>query len=411
MNEHSTPRRRAPGFSLIELLVSMAIGLVLTIAITSVMIRSEGSKRSTSSVNEINQTGAFAAYTLDRAIRSAGSGFSQRWSETYGCLLDVKKDSNPVLPLPAIASTSAFAKLTFPIRLAPVIIAKGYADTTGSGAETRGDLLLVMGGTGGVSESPQPVNAGGVSSSQLLLQNTLGFVTDDLILLSDPGVAGGCMVQQVGTHVASDYGQVLPLSGAYFATRGTRVDLASFGASTSVMQIGRAGVNPPQFQAYGVGANRTLMAFDLLTPMPGSGVPDFALADGVVEMRALYGIDNSTPPIGRVDAWIDPKPGSGWAATDLTDGSANARTKLRQISAVKVGLILRTSLQERSPTGAASGALAPETYANAAGTNLTLFGDLGSPLQQTRPVTGTDLNFRFRTVEVTVPIRNVLMAP
>ena len=78
MSPWHSARRRARGFSLVELMVSMVIGLVLTMAITVVLVRSESSKRSTTSVNDINQTAAYVTYVMDRHLRSAGSGFAQR---------------------------------------------------------------------------------------------------------------------------------------------------------------------------------------------------------------------------------------------------------------------------------------------------------------------------------------------
>ena len=417
---------RTAGFSLIELLVAMVIGLVVTLAVTSVLIRSEGSKRSSTSVNEINQTGAYTAFVLDRVIRSAGSGYSQRWSDVYGCLLDVSKAGSSVLPVPAtIAASSAFRNITatsapLPIRLAPLIIGKDLANTTGSGAEVRGDVLLVMAGSAGVGESPQPVNPGSVdvttSPPQLQLQNTLGYRTSDLVLLSDTGVSGGCMMQQVGTRAATDYGQVLPLAGDYYKATGTNVALTSFGASTIALQMGSSTTNRPQFFAYAVGENRTLYSYDLLNPLPTGGVdnrPDVAIADNVVEMRAVYGLDTTTPPDGIIDSW---RPATGaFAASALTDGSAASRSLLRQIIAVRVGLILRTSLQERSAATSASGATAQETFQQPNAANLTLFEGLtdagGTSLSYTRSVTGGDLLYRYRPVDVTIPLRNVQLAP
>jgi type IV pilus assembly protein PilW len=158
------------------------------------------------------------------------------------------------------------------------------------------------------------------------------------------------------------------------------------------------------------------MSYDLLQPQPGAGAaPDASIADGVVEMRAVYGLDTNAD--GILDTWVDPSvsSGSGFDATELSNGSASSRAKLRQIIAVRVGLILRTSLQERSPsaTASSSSSLGPETFEQASGTVLTLFTDLPTAVQQTRTLTTTsgELNYRFRAVEFTVPLRNVLMAP
>jgi type IV pilus assembly protein PilW len=395
------------GFSLIELLVAMVIGLVVTLAITSVLIRGEGAKRSTTSVNDLNQNGAYAAYLLDRVVRSAGSGFSQSWSTSYGCLLSVSQGSAAVLPLPAaLPASSAFARVTQPIRLAPVIIGKGLADTTGTGAQVRGDVLVVMGGTGGFAEMQQSVTPASVSGTGMSVQNALGYGTDDLVLLADAGVPAGCMLQQVGTRVRATSGPSVQFggsgttyyggSGTYVATTTSPVAVTAFGGSTIALQLGNAASNAPQFRLYGVGANNTLVSYDLLQPGPQTDSP---LADGVVEMRAIYGLDTATPPSGVVNTWVDPIAGSGYEPSVLTDGSPGSRLKLRQIAAIRLGFILRTSLAER-----------PQDYQPTL-TTLTLFGDLGGTLPQTRVLSTSELNYRFRTVEVTVPLRNVLLAP
>jgi type IV pilus assembly protein PilW len=388
------------GFSLIELLVSMVIGLVVTLAITSVLIRTEGSKRSTTSVNDINQTGAFSTYVLDRAIRSAGSGFSQSWPTSFGCQVDVRQGTTQILPIPAaISASSAFAGVTtttLATRLAPVIIGKGLAD---AGVQVRGDVLMVMAGTAGAAETGTP-SAPNAGTASIALSNTLNYRSTggDMVLLADPSNPAACMVEQVSSTTASS----LSLGGTYYTGTSvgsaTGMSLGTLGATTVIMQLGKDVDNPPQFQLFGVGDNSTLVSMDLLKPI--AGVPDVSLADGVVEMRALYGIANG-PTYTTLDSWVDPAT-VGWTADVLTNGSATSRVKLRQIVAIRLGLILRTSLQER-----------PQDWQLPTGTTLTLFSDLGTTLQQTRALSSTngDLNYRYRTVEVTIPLRNVLMAP
>ncbi len=69
----------------------MVIGLVLTLAVTSIVTVGEAQKRSTTSTNDMDQAGAYASYVLDRALRSAGSGLTQSIQPTdrgvFGCKL------------------------------------------------------------------------------------------------------------------------------------------------------------------------------------------------------------------------------------------------------------------------------------------------------------------------------------
>jgi type IV pilus assembly protein PilW len=394
--------RRHAGFSLIELLVSMTIGLIATLAITIVLTRSEGSKRSTTSVNDINQTGSYVAFVVDRAIRNAGTGFSQNWSTTYGCLLKAARSGSQVLP-PSFAASTPFAGVTtaaMPIRLAPVIIGKGLAAGTG------GDVLMVMSGTAGASEVPLAVTPGSVTSTQLTVTNTLGYRADNIVLLADPSVSG-CMIQQVGPTFGSAP-QVVPLAGTYFSATVDSTTLTSFGGNTVMAQLGVNDTNPPQFQLFAVGENNSLFSYDLLEP---AGTAQRQVADGVVEMRALYGLDTTLPPDGVIDAFVDPIAGSGYEASVLLNGSAASQRLLRQIVAIRLGFILRTALEERAPASVTN----PEGYLQPAGTTLTLFGDTvdagGTSISQTRTLSGSDLRHRFRTIEVTIPLINVQSAP
>jgi type IV pilus assembly protein PilW len=184
------------------------------------------------------------------------------------------------------------------------------------------------------------------------------------------------------------------LGGDYYKVAGTDVSLTAFGDSSVAIQLGSTPNNPPFLQLFGVGDNNTLFSHDLLRAT-GTDI-DVPIADGVVEMRALYGVDTDAIPNGTLDAWVDPA-GSGYAVADLTDGSAAAQLKLRRIVAIRIGLILRTSLQERDPV-------------SPTGTTLTLFNDLGA-LKQTRTLSDAERNFRFRTLEFTVPLRNTMLAP
>ncbi len=410
MSRHRPSAGGARGFSLIELLVSITIGLIVTLAVTSVMIHGEKTKRTSTSINDIDQTGAYAAYLLDRLIRSAGSGFAQNWDSAYGCLLNVSKNGTQILPMPAAGfnSGSAFAnvgKATNPyqFRLAPIVIAKGYAGTSG-------DVLVVMAGTAGVGEagtavSPGPIGAGATS---LLVRNALGFGTDDIVLLADAAVGSGCLMEQIGTRTRTDSGTTLPLAGAgansYYAGSGSTVGLTAFGASTSAIQLGNANVttpNMPQFQAIGVGANNTLVSYDLLQVPSSTSVLDTPLADGVTELRAIYGISTTNPPGNVVDAWADATstdPAGDYSAATLTDGSATSQTKLRRIVAVRLGMILRSSLAEGRDYTPAS-------------TQITLFAESNPTLKQTHTLTTDEQQYRFRTVELMIPLRNALLAP
>ncbi len=385
-------RGRTPrGFSIIELLVAMAIGLVLTLAVSRVLIYSQETRLTTTTLNDINQVGNFVAYTLDRAVRSAGSGYAQQ-RKHLGCLLNASRDGGTILPRSS-ALPAPFAGVTGPFRLAPVVIFPG-ASAAGS------DVLMVMTGASGYSEVGLPLITGKTTPSQIQVVNTIGFVPDGIVLLADENLAG-CMIQQVDGGFTDTADQALPLAGPYFSATGSNVKLIDFGVSGTsfAMPLGQLSstvANAPEFKLYGVGANRVLFSHDLLRTDGTDGTT--AVSDGVVELRAIYRVDTNGD--GTADAWRDPGavPSAGYAAAELLDGTPAAQARLATILAVRIGLILRTSLAEKTPP-----AVAQDTY--------TLFDGIPGIAPATRTLSAADKSFRYRTLEFTVPVRNLLMDP
>jgi type IV pilus assembly protein PilW len=389
------PRQR--GLTLIELLVALAIGLILTLAVVAVLNRGEGLKRTTTTLNDVNQSANQISYLLDRTLRSAGSGYAQRWRETFGCQIFASRaPDGQILPRPAASefpvpfeNVRAAFSTAGAVRLAPVLIGKGLAPGDG------GDVLMVMTGTSGFSESPQRVNTNSATTASVILPSALGVRPNDLMLLADVGL-NQCMLQQVSNAfaVTTPPAQLVSFADTYSAATIGTAALSGFSTTgqTYAVLLGNAANNLPQFQMLGVGANATLFSYDLLR---AGGDVTVAVADGVAEMRALYGVTNAGNPAGTVDAWIDPADdAANWGLAALTDGTAAARDRLRRIVSIRVGLIMRSALPEQD-------VVAPPT--------LTLFPDLAATLQQTRTLTTGDQNVRHRIVDFTVPLRTVTL--
>ena len=376
MSPAPTPSR---GFSLVELMVTLAIGLVLTLAISMMVAKQEAIRRGVTSGNDLTSNTAYAAYLLDRELRSAGAGISQATAENYGCALNASLNNAQLLP-----STSAFpapfASVPQTYVLAPLIVHAG-AGANGS------DVIAVATGNSGLSETALPVSPQSTSAGQLRLPNTLGIRGGDLVLLAQRGV--GCMLQQVSNGFAGGTAQTLTFGGAYAANTIGSVSLTGFSSGNAfVSLLGNVTGNQPRFTLLGIGDNATLFSYDLLRLTSASAQ---ALVDGVVDMRVRYGVDTVRTGLDQVTQWIAPT-AAGYTAAELTAGTAIAQTNLQAILAVRVGLILRSDLIEKSDVTPAS---------------LTMFSDLGSGLAYTYTVPTGTTNQRYRVVEFTVPLRNV----
>jgi type IV pilus assembly protein PilW len=377
-------------------MIAVTLGLVVLLAVTSVLVNSDSSKRAGLAVNDINQAGALAAMQIDSALRSAASGFANRAAEVYGCRLNVRRSGANWLPRTS-AWPAPFAGFTQNVRVLPVLIGKGQS---GAGS----DVLAVMRGNAGVGEAALEVLAAG---NPLGLRNTIGLRDGDLLLLADGGPE--CLLLQATGLPAPVAGQpvlnagvaevqLLGGTGAYHTLDGPQRTLASFDPVTpdtvavhlgSGLVTGTTPRNAPQFTLYGVGEHSTLFSLDLLGIDGGAPLP---IMDGVVELRALYGLDTDGDNV--LDTWADPGT-APYTAAALMAGTPAAQLLIDQIVAVRVGLILRTSRQERDVVSPGS---------------IVLFRDLPAGLRQTRTLSADEQRFRYRTYEFTVPLRNVLMA-
>lgn len=379
-----TRSRVAPppsGFSLIELMVALVIGLALTLVITRMLATQEAARRGITSGSDLTSNTAFAAYTLERELSAAGSGISQVVAENYGCLLNVSKGNAQLLPA-TTAFPAPFASVSRNYRLAPLVV---YA---GAG-EGGSDVIAMAAGASALSGIGLPVIPKSTAPGQLKLANTLGLQAGDLVLVSQQAV--GCMVQQVSSgfvgSTAAAPQPVLSFGGSYAADTINGLSLTDFSTGNAfVSPLGNVVGNQPRFQLIGLGANATLFSYDLL--QLSQAAPQ-ALMDGVVDIRVLYGIDASKT--GRVTAWTTPT-ASGYTAADLTSGSSPAQNNLQGILAVRVGLVLRSDLIEKDSVSAST---------------LTLFSDLDSSLRYTYTLPTDGSRQRYRAVEFTVPLRNV----
>ena len=370
------------GFSLIELMVAVVIGLTLTLALTTIMVRYEGGRRVLTSSNDLSLTSAYVSFELDRELRSAGSGFAQS-PEIFGCILRVARNNVQILPRTA-AFPAPFDQVDTSPHLVPVLIYAGL----GAGAS---DVIAAITGASGLGELGVDVKPLSATDTDLRIRNTVGVSANDLVLVAEQG--RGCLLQQVTSPFAGGASELLSFGGVYATTSIDGLRLSDFGSSVNpskVWSLGNVVGRAPQMQLLGVGDNATLFSYDLLRLSGGDAVQP--LANGVVDMRALYGVD--TDKDGRIDSWIAPTT-AGYTAATLSDGTVASQATLQTILAVRVGLVLRSDRVEKTALSSSS---------------IVLFSDLPAAVRYTRPLSATEQLQQFRGVEFTVPLRNLMLS-
>jgi type IV pilus assembly protein PilW len=373
-------RHRHAGFTLVELLVAVSIGMAMVLAITLMLIRSEAGRRAITSINDVSSGGAYLSFVMDRSIRSAGSGYAQAWNTAAGCQLAVARSGTQVLPR-AAAFPAPFAALPQTQRLMPLVV---YAGAGANGS----DVLAIYTGSSGLGESPLKVLPGSATGTGVRVPATIGLRGGDLgLVVQDDGT---CLMQEVAVGFVGAADQQLNFSGTYAATSVGAVKLETAGALHQGLftPLGNVTGNRPNFSYIGISANNTLVSYDVLQ-LDGTDTPT-PIADGVADMRVLLGVDSDDD--GRVDAWVSPA-AAPWNAATLNGGNATALQSANRILSVRVGLLLSNSSPERGDVSS---------------TDVSLFADLGT-LKYTRTLSAADRKLRWRSLDFTVPLRNVIL--
>ncbi|HEY2463527.1 MAG TPA: PilW family protein [Steroidobacteraceae bacterium] len=389
------------GMTLVELMVAMTIGLGITLAISSVLIASENHKRVTTSTNDAQQTGSYGYYALDKALRGAGSAIAGSAYPTDVGVLGCHLNAGTIFPrhVPFPQPFAGFLSgVTDPLTVAPVLIGK-------SQSQGGSDVIMVMSGSGSAGGVSRQITGGG-SATTATLDNVVGFANNDLLLVSQSGVPD-CLLEEVASVTPPT--PTLNLGGTYYTATATSTSMAGLATNTAsyVTPLGNAVANNVQFTLYGVDGNRTLFSYDLLQNLNlvgGAGADTAqAIADGIVQMTALYGIDTNGD--GIQDEWADPGLAGAWDINTVV----NSPVKMRQIVSVRVALVVRGEYYDlNGGTPAVPIPVTPPT--------LTVFkglhsgpGGTGPLIEQVIAVSATEQQFRYRLFEFTVPLRNMLL--
>ncbi|HTP62515.1 MAG TPA: PilW family protein [Burkholderiales bacterium] len=365
---HPTPRRSRfdpAGFSLIELMVGMALGLLSVLIITQVMSLFEAQRRSTTGSADAQTNGGIALYSISRELQMAGFG-----------LMPI---TNPSLECNVV--TYGGTGIT---GIAPVSITDGVA---AAGVDASDTITLryatsQMGGT--VSQVSSLVG------NAATVQSNLGCQVGDATLAS----AGATCAFSTVTAVSA--AGVSPITITLANT--TNVLSSNLGCLGQWNEVTYA-VN----QATG-NLDRTSVVNGVSTTVPS--------VVGVVNLQAQYGISTSATS-NQIVQWVDATAGGTWDPALITVANRN------RIKAVRVAVVARNAKIEPAAvtTACSSIVLAAPTGlcawdATSALPNPIALPFIASPAP-TIDLSPADANwarYRYRVFETIIPLRNVIWA-
>lgn len=369
-------RRREAGFTLIELMIGMLIGLMTTLAVSIVVVKFEGMRRTAATSSDAQVSGAMAMDAIQRHVMSAGYGFTQV-AGLIGCPLKAFHNNAPV---------------ALPERLVPVAI----TTTPGKPDKLR---VFYSGKTSfsvpvRIKEDYNPLDSAKrlrfkVTSSLGVAPSKAGVYPGDL-MLAGSAAALPCQVFRASSVVdAEEIGRADEGSG--WNSGSPPFPSQNYGKDDFLVNLGS-----PHDLEFSISDKKSLVARELKIAADGTPTYEgpYELASNVVDMRVFYGKDTTGPePDGSIDEWSADAPNSsdGW----------------QRVLAVRVAIVTRVAQFEREDV-----------------TKEVPYWDLGTVVEtkaadrstcESRPCVRLRVDdvadwkrYRYKVIETVIPMRNMV---
>lgn len=340
-------RRRSAGFSLVELMVAVVVGLLGILAITSVFLQFEGQKRTTTGSGDAQENALVAMITLERDLRMAGLGLVG-----LGCA--TVNGYNAGLAPTAVS----FAPL-------PVSIAR---DVPAAGSDT----LTLVHSASAFGNVPTRLTAPMVTSDDpLSAANGDGFSRGDVILISEGNkdcslLQASAAATRVGANWTLDHAPSEP----YNPPPGTNVFPAGGYATGAVV----TNLGPMVRREYFVQGTSLMMRDRNIADSAVAPLNPLPIVDGVIAIRAQYGRDTNA------DGYID-----------LFDNTAPASAA--EVVAVRLAVVARSGQLEKT-------VVSPALLPLWSGGTLADGGAVA--------LDATAQRYRYKVYQTTIPLRNVI---
>jgi type IV pilus assembly protein PilW len=370
-------RSRHGGFTLVEILVAVAIGLIGILVMTQAYLVGENFNRATLGEGGAQTNGLLALYQIERDARMSGYGFAS--TEALGCG-EINWYYEGAYS-PNITAGSTLARVT----VAPVLI-------TVNATASVPNRITVMYGNESERVLPAAVANLNTAASEMGMDGSQGYELRDKVLLVSTSAAGRCLYGEVTVKVVATHRLTLGQDfNPKFNPVGWGAFPTGFGAGDLLINFGTTG---PVVRTYWINNGKLRVTDGQLEN--GTGGTQLDIVDGIVDLRAQYGKDNGvdngtvsapsyTPNDGRVDQYSNTTP-------------ANA-TEWTQVLAVRIGVLARIGNYEKPSV---SGGDCDAT------TVAPTWSGGGFPAINIATVTSQDRCYRYRVFETTVPLRNMI---
>ena len=344
--------RACAGFSLVELMVSLVIGMIGVVVMMQIFSVSEGYKRTTTGGDDAQNNGAIGLYGLQRDVRMSGQG-SNSFTDNA-------------------ASPAAYSLIGCNVTLRPGVTINTLGPVTINHAsipagDANTDTLLVFYGSGNDGPEGDRIESQPATNTYTLA----GFAA----AASAPSMAVGDRVLAHPTPRPTPCNLSME---SVTALAGSNVTVAAGVAGMTAGALFNVGQNP-RFVAYAIRSGSLTMCDYMVNNCGGVFTASHwvPLASNIVSLRAQYGRDTT---VGTMDGTVD-----AFDQTTPTNICGWVRAR-----AVRMALVARSAQLDKDAVTTAAPAWA------GSGTNAV---DLSADASWQ--------NYRYKVFETIVPLRNV----
>jgi type IV pilus assembly protein PilW len=351
---------RQRGFSLIELMVGLVLGLLATLVIVNVFSNFEGQKRTTSGNADAQTNGAIALMNIQRNIQMAGYGLPLPMADLENSSLKCAAFANYDPPVHSVTGEDPP-----PTNIFPLVIEDGIG---GNGS----DVITVRYSTTAMGAVPvRIINASGATGAGINVDNNIGCNDNDIALIMN---GNACIMATIAD------GNGNPDTDVNITLHATTPAGAPLVNNAKIACMGN-------WQNY---------SFQLVNDeLQLNGQP---IVSEVVNLQAQYGVA-ATADSNQVNQWVNAT--GAWAAPTVEERN--------RIKAIRVAVILRNSLLEKE---AVTTACSSTTDPNPTGLCAWDATSAGPTVASPAPVINLNAiggpNYRYRVFETIIPLRNML---
>jgi type IV pilus assembly protein PilW len=376
------------GFSLVELMVGLVIGLLATLVIMQVFSTFDAQKRTTAGTSDAQSSGSVALYSLQREVQLAGFGLPL-YDTRYMPLIcsapppdadgiaDVDNDANAATPNVDM----------LPIRIIDGGVVAGATDT-----------VIVHYGDSASGGAPVRVTAAPAGST-IPVTTSIACKNRDVVY----HIRGtNCRATRINGVPAVDSVNVIDATGVDTSADDPRY-LACLGDWRQI--------------TFQVSATNELIRQEISMRAAALGTSGAltALVTGVVNIQAQYGI-SARPDSNQIVSWVDAT--GAWAGTPgMTSIVCSAATANRNcIKAVRVAVVARNELLEKGQVSTACSSITAASTAENPLTGVCAWDATSAdPLGVGWTAPKVDLSnnadwdrYRYKVYETIIPLRNIV---